>query len=300
MMPNQVKYAVGMFMWRRKANIEAILKQVIAYEPPCLFLFFDGPRNPEEQIEINRVKGICMQLLQQVTFKVEMDEFPSHGGLNKRFRTGLHRLFSEVPCAIILEDDTVPNPSFFEYCTFYLTHFYHRDDIVALNGFYKKVSMFEANHSPESPFTNYIFNPWGWASWAHKFTPLYNPDIKTISWWQAIRVFMLWKNFDIFQLRRRLLRDVENGKLHTWDVQLQWSLFLAGKKVLTPPVNLIQNVGNDHMASTFVAGASDFEQKANHLAFNQLKQTVPHRPDYDLALCKSKRNLKFIKKMLWK
>lgn len=299
-MYNSNKYAVGMFMWRREANIEAILKQVIAYGPTQLFLFFDGPRNPIEQQEIDQVKSVCMRLLHNVPFTVVVDALPIHGGLNKRFRTGLHRLFSEAPAAIVLEDDTVPDASFFDYCSFYLSQFFDREDIVAINGFYKKVASFEAKHKVQGPFTNYIFNPWGWASWSHKFQPLYNPDIKTISWWQAIRVFLLWRNFDIYKLRRRLLRDVETGKLHTWDVQLQWSLFLAEKKVLTPSVNLIQNVGNDALASTFVAGASDFEQKANHLDSTYFNIQVPHWPDYDLALCKSKRNLKFLRKIFKK
>lgn len=299
-MLNNVKYAVGMFMWRREANIEAILKQVIAYGPPHFYLFFDGARNASEQLEIDQVKSICSHLLQSVPFDVIIDALPSHGGLNKRFRTGLHRIFSEAPCAIILEDDTVPDASFFEYCTYYLTHFFDREDIVAINGFYKKVATFESKYAVETPFTNYIFNPWGWASWSHKFQPLYNPDIKSVTWWQAIRVFLLWMNFDIFRLRRRLLRDVETGKLHTWDVQLQWSLFLKGKKVLTPPVNLIQNVGNDALASTHVAGVSDFQQKAVHMRKTHFKNQVPHWPDYDLVLCKSRRNLKFIRKVIMK
>ena len=292
------KYAVGMFMWRREAHIATILEVIKTYNPARLYLFFDGPRNPEDAQDIETVMQLCTTTLNNVSFEVVIDALQVHGGLNKRFRTGLARIFNEESAAIILEDDTVPDPTFFEYCSFYLTHFNHRNDIIALNGFYKNVPGFTHRFHPASPFTNYIFNPWGWASWSHKFIPLYNPDIKTISWWHAIRVFFLWKNFDIYRLRRRLLHDVETGKLQTWDVQLQWSIFLNRKKVLTPHVNLIQNVGNDALASTFVAGASDFNQKAGSISKDDMILSVPHIPDYDLALCKSKRNITFLKKLL--
>lgn len=297
-MSENTKYAVGMFMWRREAHIANILQVIKRYNPTRLYLFFDGPRNLDDERAIETVKQLCSSTLNNVSFEVIVDALQEHGGLNKRFRTGLNRIFTEEPAAIILEDDTVPDITFFEYCSFYLTHFQNRNDIVAINGFYKYVPRFAHRFHPNTPFTNYIFNPWGWASWSHKFLPLYNPDIKSVSWWNAIRVFFLWKNFDLYRLRRRLLRDVETGKLHTWDVQLQWSLFLARKKVLTPHINLIQNVGNDSLASTFVAGASDFEQKAGNINNDAMILSVPHIPDYDLALCKSKRNLAYLKKLI--
>lgn len=295
---NKKNYAVGMFLWRRSSHIHQIISAILIYKPSKLYLFFDGPRNTNDQNEINKVQLLCKEALANAPFEVIVDAADVHFGLNKRFRTGLQTIFTNEPAAIILEDDTIPSPSFFDYCSFYLSEFHYREDILAINGFFKARNEFVAKHNVSKPFTNYIFNPWGWASWSHKFLPLYNPDIKSVSFFDSLSVFCLWGNLDLYQLRRRLLRDVESNKLHTWDVQLQWSIFLAKKKVLTPPVNLVKNVGNDSLASTFVAGKSDFEQDYFNLPEATLQLETSHLPSYDIELCRSKSNLVYIKNKL--
>ena len=91
----------------------------------------------------------------------------------------------------------------------------------------------------------------GWAGWANYQTLLLNPDLKNVNWWQGLWVFSLWWNLDLYRLRVKLLNDIKSGKLQTWDVQLQWSIFLAHKKVLTAPINLISGCFTNPNSSTF-------------------------------------------------
>jgi hypothetical protein len=294
------KYPVGIFMWRRDAYLKSIIESIKEYGPKKLYLFVDGPRNNNEQAEINKVVQTCKLALENVSFDVVFDLSSNHMGLNKRFRTGLHRLFSAEACAIVLEDDTLPSPSFFDFCSYYLDACYNRKDIVAINGYFKTGSSFIKDYDVQGAFTNHIFNPWGWASWSHKILPLYNPDLRSVNLWESLRVFALWWNLDIYRLRRKLLRNIEIGVLNTWDVQLQWSIFLAQKKVLTTPVNLISNVGNDNLATTYIAGSSDFNQATGDLLSTFFSIKIRHLPNYDKVLCRAKSNLVFIKKELRK
>lgn len=293
-------YAVGVFMWRRDAHLALILEAIKQYGPSKLYLFVDGARNENDQVDINRVLSTCKIALQNVPFEVIYDVAPNHIGLNKRFRTGIHHLFSAEPCAIVLEDDTIPALSFFEFCTYYLSACFDSKDIVAINGYFKMGTSFDKDHSLKGPFTHHIFNPWGWASWGHKILPLYNPDIQSVNVWQSFRVFSLWWNLDLYRLRRKLLHNIESGILNTWDVQLQWSIFLARKKVLTTPINLISNVGNDALASTFIAGSADFNQPVSELPSDFYSSEIRHLPSYDFILCRSKPNRVYIKKQIRK
>lgn len=296
----KISYAVGVFMWRRDAHLGLILEAIKHYGPSKLYLFVDGARNEDDQNDINRVLQTCENALKDAPFDVVYDIAPDHMGLNKRFRSGIHRLFSLEPCAIVLEDDTIPALSFFDFCSYYLSACFDSQDIVAINGYFKMGTSFTKDHRLTGPFTHHIFNPWGWASWAHKILPLYNPDIKTVSVWDSIRVFALWWNIDIYRLRRKLLRNIELGILNTWDVQLQWSLFLARKKVITAPFNLISNVGNDALASTFIAGSADFNQPIAELSPNVYTAEIRYLPEYDHVLCRSKSNQVYIKKQIRK
>lgn len=295
-----ISYAVGVFMWRRDAHLDLILEAIKQYGPSKLYLFVDGARNDDDQVDINRVLHTCEIALQNVSFDVVYDVAPAHMGLNKRFRTGIHRLFSMEPCAIVLEDDTIPASSFFDFCSYYLSTCFDSRDIVAINGYFKMGTTFADEYSLKGPFTHHIFNPWGWASWGHKILPLYNPDIKSVNVWQSFRVFALWWNIDVYRLRRKLLRNIELGILNTWDVQLQWSLFLARKKVITTPVNLISNVGNDSLASTFIAGSNDFNQPVAELSPDIYSAAIRYLPKYDHVLCRSKSNGVYIKKQIKK
>ncbi len=291
-------YPIGIFLWRRHAHLDTILQEIIKYGPSKLYLYIDGARNHDDEVGINNVLQTCRLNLNNVAFEVSYDIAKEHLGLNKRFRSGLNHLFTNELCAIVLEDDTIPSPFFFEFCSYYLKNCYHRTDIVAINGFFKSNNMFLSKHDIKGAFTHHIFNPWGWASWSHKILPLYNPDLKKVDWWQGLWVFSMWWNFDLYRLRLKLLNDVKSGKLQTWDVQLQWSIFLAHKKVLTTPINLISNVGNDTLASTFVASSKDFNQPletANSLIFDN---PIKHIIDYDKLLCHSKSNYRFIIKRI--
>lgn len=294
------KYPVAIFLWRRRVNLDVILGEIKKYDPPHLYIFVDGARNAEDKQEIDLVVQICNNKLLGTNIGITYDMAPVHFGLHKRYRTGINTLFNKAESAIILEDDTIPSPDFFEFCSYNLTECYHRKDIVAINGFLKTDDDFLKELNVKEAFTHHIFNPWGWASWSHKILPLYNPDIKKVSWWQSLWVFTLWWNFDLFYLRRRLLRDVESGKLITWDVQLQWSIFLKHKKVLTSPINLISNVGNDEFASTFVAGSKDFNQPTVKNKLDFLNSPIRHIKEYDMVLSRSKSNYRFFIKKLQK
>lgn len=293
------KYPVAIFLWRRRINLDVILGEIIKYGPSHLYIFVDGARNEEDRQDINLVVQICNSNLLGKNIEFTYDMAPTHFGLHHRYRTGINTLFSKEECAIILEDDTIPSPDFFDFCSFYLKELFHRKDIVAINGFLKTDDDFLTANNVKGAFTHHIFNPWGWASWSHKLLPLYNPDIKSVSWWQSLWVFILWRNIELFNLRCRLLREVESGKLITWDVQLQWSIFLKHKKVLTSPINLVSNVGNDEFASTFVAGSKDFNQPTEKNKLDFLNWPIRHIKEYDKVLSRSKSNYRyFIKKLI--
>ena len=294
------KVAVGIFLWRRNAHLDVILREIINYGPSKLYVFIDGARNENDLVGINNVLNTCKTNLNHVEFEVAYDIAEKHFGLNKRFRTGIQELFSNEKCAIVLEDDTIPSPFFFEFCSYYLKKCYQDSDIVAINGFLKSDNSFVVNHDVKGAFTHHIFNPWGWASWSHKILPIYNPDIKKVNWLQSFCVFSLWWNFDLFRLRSRLLKDIEMGKLNTWDVQLQWSIFLHHKRVLTSPLNLISNVGNDNLASTSIASSKDFNRPLDNGALDIFRYDIKHLNEYDKVLSNSKSNYRFLIKKIYK
>jgi hypothetical protein len=147
--------------------------------------------------------------------------------------------FEEV---IILEDDCVPEPTFFRYAQEMLER-YRDDPRVMLVG-----GTCLTKFTPEFPYS-YAFTRytpiWGWATWRSAWK-LYDFKLR------------LWPEVRDAGLVRYLIRDrreadfwngkfneVFNHKLDTWDYQWCFSLLIHQGLAAYPVTNQIRNIGED-------------------------------------------------------
>jgi hypothetical protein len=173
-------------------------------------------------------------------------------GCKNRISSGLDWAFSNVDQAIILEDDCLPDQSFFRYCQEMLE--YYRDDlrIGMING----TNLLFGRHAiPSSYYFSQFGHVWGWASWSNRWQNDY--DVK-IEKWGALRTTKwleekLASNLDI-EGRRKGFDAVFEGTLDTWDVQLDFALLMADRLAIAPSVNLIRNIGFNRADATHTTG----------------------------------------------
>ena len=94
-------------------NLEA-LREV---QPERLFVVGDGPR-PGRQDEADRCAEVRALIQTGVDWPCSVQSrFASANlGLEANIELGLDWVFSQVDCAIVLEDDCIPDPTFFSYC----------------------------------------------------------------------------------------------------------------------------------------------------------------------------------------
>ena len=76
--------------------------------------------------------------------------------------TGLDWLFSRVEDAIILEDDCVPDPTFFPFCDELLERFRDDQRVVCISGDNFQGGRQRTRYSYYFSIFNHI---WGWATW---------------------------------------------------------------------------------------------------------------------------------------
>ena len=101
-------------------------------------------------------------------------------GCRRRVISGLDWVFSLVEEAIILEDDCLPDPSFFPFCTELLERYRNETQVGLIAGF---------SHLDESfPFQDsYVFSImvgiWGWATWRRAWQH-YDEHLRT---WPQLR-----------------------------------------------------------------------------------------------------------------
>lgn len=220
------------------ARVFARIRQA---RPTDLLVVGDGAR-PGREGEDHRVEATRRVVLDGIDWpcNVRTDFSPHNLGCRQRVASGLSWAFSQVSEAIVLEDDCLPDPSFFEFCTSLLTRYRDDASVMQING--TNLAPHRLPGGAAYRFSRYAW-PWGWAGWARAWSH-YDSEFGTwsdrrtavrdsfASAWEAQYWLSLWD---------RARRDQAKGD--TWAFPWQFSVRAAGGRVVMPRENLVQNLG---------------------------------------------------------
>ena len=231
---------VALIMFNRPDLTQQVLAAIAKARPSLLLVIADGPRasRPQEA-------ELCRQtraLLQRVDWPCEVRTNFSLGnlGCRRRVSSGLDWVFEQVEQAIILEDDCLPHPSFFNYCQDLLERYRNEPRIMHIGG-----SSFQANnwHCAHSYYFSKYMHIWGWATWRRAWE-LY--DVNT-ALWPVVKKSGRLKDLctDPFEraMWTRYFDNIHAGRTDTWDTQWIFACWQAGGIGITPAVNLVSNIG---------------------------------------------------------
>jgi hypothetical protein len=177
-------------------------------------------------------------------------------GCRQAVSSAIDWFFECEPQGIILEDDCLPDASFFPYCASLLQQ--HRDDprIMCVSGDNFVSDVWSA---PDSYYYSKFSHIWGWATWRRAWQH-YRVQLPEID---ATRTVALRRVFPNDPRSRRFWEDcfrkVARGEIDTWDYQWNCACWLAGGLTCLPAHNLISNIG-------FGAGATHTHDASSNLA----------------------------------
>ena len=155
---------VAIFLFRRPEAVRRLMERVATARPSRLYLIADGPRvdNPGEH---DLCTAARQEALRHVTWPCELiQRFSGENlGCNRSIVGGCDFVFSDVDRAIILEDDCLPEPSFFQYCEELLDRYEHCGQVMHICG-YNPLKAWQGD-SASYLFSHECQFAWGWASW---------------------------------------------------------------------------------------------------------------------------------------
>ena len=158
----QLSIPVAFIIFNRPDTTARVFEEIRRAQPPQLLVIADGPRlnHPEDVEKCAAARAIIEQV--DWDCKVLRDFAESNMGCKQRVSSGLDWVFGTVQEAIILEDDCLPHPTFFQFCQELLKHY--RDDtrIMAINGT-NVLGKWKADI--QDYHFSYHGGVWGWASW---------------------------------------------------------------------------------------------------------------------------------------
>jgi hypothetical protein len=160
--------------------------------------------------------------------------------------TGIDWVFSQVERAILLEDDCLAEPSFFDYCQELLDRYALESRVMMISG---DNFHFGSSQTTDSYYFSRVPHIWGWATWRRAWQRY---DV-TMSGWPALRESdWLARYLGDDHLARHFLNVFDNihaGRIDTWDLQWTLAIWSHDGLCIAPDVNLISNIGFGPLAT---------------------------------------------------
>lgn len=159
---------VVLFVFRRPTVTQRNLDVLQKVRPERLFVVADGPRpgRPEEAAQVAAVRALVDNAVDW-DCKLETRYAERNLGLEASVELGLDWVFDQVDRAIVLEDDCIADPTFFQFCEELLERYTDEPRVWQIAG--------EPHHVPTALFrgASYDFSTfasvWGWATWADRW-----------------------------------------------------------------------------------------------------------------------------------
>jgi hypothetical protein len=168
--------------------------------------------------------------------------------------SGLDWVFSQVEEVIVLEDDCLPHPTFFQFCEELLQKYRDDDRIGHIGG---ANFQFGRKRGPSSYYFSRYIHIWGWASWRRAWKG-YDPNLAL---WPKAREERWLRKFledrPLVSYWTNVFERVHHRQIDTWDYQWVFHCWTRNRLAIISNVNLISNIGFDTNA-THTMGQSKF------------------------------------------
>lgn len=252
-----VSAPVAFFIFNRPKPTRRVFETIRRLRPPKFLVIADGAREdrPGEAALCREARAI----VEAVDWPCELRTCFSDRnlGCKRRLATGLDWVFSQVEAAIILEDDTLPDPSFFTFCGELLERYRDDERVHMIRG---SNFLFDDNMVPWSYYFSRFYNIWGWASWARAWRYY---DMEMRRWPRLRETDWLERQLpraDMAPLVRYFFDETHAGRIDTWDYQWMLAGWLNDAVAVTPARNLVRNIGFGADATHTLRGDHRFEK----------------------------------------
>jgi hypothetical protein len=233
-----IETPVVFIIFNRPDLTQIVFNSIAAVKPKKLYIIADGPRNYTE-------KRLCKEtraIVKEIDWECSVSELFSDEnlGLKLRISSGLDWVFSHENAAIILEDDCVPNLTFFQFAE-ELLHKYTMDDrIMNISG---QNLQFGINRTPYSYYFSRYNHCWGWATWKRSWSHF---DV-SMKCWPRFRdegwLDIIFKDQRDSRFWKNRFESVYVNKLDSWNYIWTFCCWSQSGLTILPERNLVSNIG---------------------------------------------------------
>ena len=244
---DMLKTPVCLIIFKRPETTKKVFEALRQVKPTQLLVVADGPR-PDKPGELEKCQA-TRQIIETVDWKCQVfkNYADTNMGLKHRVASGLDWVFNTVEEAIILEDDCLPDPTFFQFCEELLDYYYHQPKVMVITG-----TNFLLGNQPNEDsyyFSRYI-DCWGWATWRRAwqyfdFEMKQWPELRDNNW-----LSKLLKEPQVTKQWTRTFQATFDGRINSWAFRWKFACWLQDGLTIVPEKNLVSNIGFNSEDST--------------------------------------------------
>lgn len=234
-MPTQTPVLLTIF--NRPTQTRQVFEKIREQQPTYLYIAADGPR-PHVPTDAVQCQAARNTIHVDWACTVKTRYLDKNLGCGLAMSSAITWFFTHEEYGLILEDDCVPEPSFFIFCEQMLQKYAHTPTIGMVTGSKLTPIQFKESYG----FSRYP-HIWGWATWRDRWQ---HYDY-AMTQWPALRnsktFYQLFPNWFTRTHWRLIFDAVYTGKVNTWDYQWMLTCLTKDWLAVVPNENLIQNIG---------------------------------------------------------
>ncbi len=227
-------------IFNRPVETQQVFNEIKEMKPKQLFVASDGARKNNYNDIVNN--KLCKDILQQIDWECEVKTLfrDENLGCGKAVSQAISWFFTEVEQGIILEDDCIPNQSFFKFCEELLNIHKHNEKVFHIGGLNFQNGIKRNN---ESYYYSGVAHIWGWATWRRAWN-LYDFELKDYPNFKLKNKIDNYFKTDLLkQYWFNKFDTVHQKKIDTWDYQWTFTIFNNDGITIVPNQNLVTNIG---------------------------------------------------------
>lgn len=247
----QFDIPVAIFIFKRDKAVD-IVKRIGEVRPKKLYILADHGRNEAEQLLVEE----CRKKVENaIDWECEVikNYAEENRGVYENIGEGAKWVLRREKWAIFLEDDNLPEVTFFDFCKQMLEKYENDKRILWICG-----TNYLGNYSQKDGLS-YVFTrhmlPCGWASWADKFETVYDGQLLLCENPKAMKRAKknYYNNAVYHQYRISWMGEynrIKAGKKPlSWDYQMDLTIKAHGLYGICPVKNQIKNIGVDEFSA---------------------------------------------------
>ena len=229
--------AVLLILFRRADSTRHLVNRLREVKPERLYVAADGPR-PQVPGEAESCE-LCRAVIAEIDWPCEIVR--RFSSVNQGCRWGpinaINWFFEHETEGIILEDDILPDPTFFPFCAELLTRYRTNQSVGCICGY----NFLPPSASASSYFFSHLSLTWGWATWRDRWQSFGRADKNTARDLSAVDRQTWLSRHDRRDFKRKLREAFAED--HVWDFLWMFHQWCHSQLILLPAHSLTRNIG---------------------------------------------------------